>query len=93
MLKLYKYLKPFAAMVAGVVFFIFLQSMGDLYLPTLMSDIINDGVMQGDTSKIMHIGGTMLLVTGGGVICAIIASFLSSKAAVGLGTTLRGSKS
>lgn len=89
MLKLYRYLKPFAAMVAGVLFFVFLQSLGDLYLPTLMSDIINDGVMQGDTSRILHIGGTMLLVAGGGAVCAIIASYLSSKTAVGLGTILR----
>jgi ATP-binding cassette subfamily B protein len=76
-------------MVAGVLIFIFLQTLGDLYLPTLMGDIVNDGVMQGDTSKIMHIGGLMLLVTAGGVICAVVASFLSARIAVGLGTILR----
>jgi ATP-binding cassette subfamily B protein len=54
-----------------------------------MSDIINKGVMQGDTGKIMEIGGLMLLVAGGGAVCAIIASFLSAKSAVGLGTILR----
>ncbi|KNY28495.1 ABC transporter ATP-binding protein [Pseudobacteroides cellulosolvens] len=89
MIRLYRFLKPFTAMVIGVFLFVFLQTLGDLYLPTLMSDIINDGVMQGDTDKILQIGGLMLLVAGGGVICAIIASFLSSKAAVGLGTVLR----
>lgn len=76
-------------MVIGVLVFIFLQTLGDLYLPTLMSDIINDGVMQGDTNKILHIGGLMLLVAAGGAVCAIISSYLSSKTAVGLGTTLR----
>ena len=89
MLKLYRYLKPYTAMVAGVLAFVFLQTLGDLYLPTLMSDIINDGVMQGDTSKIMQIGGIMLLITGGGAVCAVIASFLSAKTATGLGTILR----
>ncbi|TEB10661.1 putative ABC transporter ATP-binding protein [Pelotomaculum sp. FP] len=89
MLKLYRYLNPFTAMVVGVLVFVFLQTLGDLYLPTLMSDIINDGVMQGDTDKIMQLGGLMLLVAGGGAICAIFASFLSSKTAVGLGTILR----
>lgn len=89
MIKLYKNLKPYAAMVIGVFIFVALQSMGDLYLPTLQSKIINDGVMNGDTSKILQIGGTMLLVAGGGVICSIIASFLSSNTAVGLGTILR----
>ena len=76
-------------MVIGVLVFIFLQTLGDLYLPTLMSDIINDGVMQGDTNKILHIGGLMLLVAAGGAVCAVISSYLSSKTAVGLGTILR----
>jgi ATP-binding cassette, subfamily B, multidrug efflux pump len=89
MLKLFRFLKPYTAMVIGVLVFVFLQTLGDLYLPTLMSDIINDGVMKGDTSKIMQIGGIMLLIAGGGAICAIIASYLSSKSAVGLGTILR----
>jgi len=88
-IKLYRFLKPFTAMVIGVFFFVFLQTLGDLYLPTLMSDIINKGVMQGDTNKILQIGGLMLLIAGAGVICAVIASLLSSKVAVGLGTILR----
>lgn len=89
MIKLYRYLKPFTVMVIAAVIFVAMQSLGDLYLPTLMSKIINDGVMQGDTGKIVQIGGTMLLAAGGGVICSVTASFLSSKAAVGLGTDLR----
>lgn len=89
MIKLYRFLKPYTAAIIGVFIFVALQSIGDLYLPTLMSDIINDGVMNGDTSKILHIGGLMLLVAGGGVVCSVIASFLSSNAAVGLGTILR----
>nr|WP_245353274.1 ABC transporter ATP-binding protein [Clostridium punense] len=76
-------------MVIAVLFFVALQSIGDLYLPTLMSDIINEGVMQGDTSRILQIGGTMLLVAGAGVIASILASLLSAKVATGLGTILR----
>ncbi|HWJ02452.1 MAG TPA: ABC transporter ATP-binding protein [Verrucomicrobiae bacterium] len=89
MLKLFKFLKPYTAMVTGVLVFVFLQTLGDLYLPTLMSDIINDGVMQGDTAKILHIGGFMLLVAAAATLCSIFASYLSAKSAVGLGTILR----
>lgn len=89
MLKLYRYLKPYTPMVIGVLIFVFLQTLGDLYLPTLMADIINEGVMQGDTDKIMEIGGLMLLVAGAGVVFAVISSYLSSLVAVGLGTDLR----
>ena len=89
MLKLYRYLKPYSFMIICVLIFIFLQTLGDLYLPTLMGNIINDGVMQGDTKEILHIGGLMLLVTGGGLVCAVITGFLSSRIAVGFGTILR----
>jgi ATP-binding cassette subfamily B protein len=89
MLRLYRFLKPYTVMVIGVVILVALQALGDLYLPTLMSDIINDGVMQGDTSKIFHIGGVMLLVALGGVICSILASLLSSRSAAGLGEIIR----
>jgi len=89
MLRIFKFLKPFRLMVLGVLVLVFLQTLGDLYLPTLMSDIINQGVMRGDTARIMQVGGRMLLVAGGGAICAILASFLSAKMALGLGTILR----
>lgn len=89
MIKLFKNLKPYSAMVIATVIFVALQSIGDLYLPTLMSKIINEGVMQGDTHRILEIGGLMLLVAGGGVVCSIIASLLSAKSATGLGTILR----
>ncbi|UWG97083.1 ABC transporter ATP-binding protein/permease [Dehalobacter sp. DCM] len=89
MLKLFRFLKPYRLMIIGVVIMVFLQSMGDLYLPTLMADIINEGVMNGDTQKILHIGGIMLLVAGAATFCSIIASYLASKSAVGLGTILR----
>jgi len=89
MLKLYRFLKPYTSMVVLVLILVFLQTLGDLYLPTLMSDIINEGVMQGDTGKIMNLGGIMLLVAGGGAVCSIIASLFSAKASTGLGTILR----
>ena len=90
MLKLYRFLKPYSLMIGLVLIFTFLQTLADLYLPTLMGDIINKGVMQGNTNRIMEIGGMMLLVTAGGVILAVISSYFSARIGVGLGTTLRG---
>ena len=89
MLKLFRFLKPFTVSVVGVLALVFLQTLGDLYLPTLMADVINEGVLQGDTEKIMQIGGVMLLVSGVAAIFAIIASLLSAKIAVGFGTDIR----
>lgn len=89
MLKVYRYLKPFALSIAAIVILIFVQVMTDLYLPTLMSDIVNNGIMNSDVNYIMRTGGFMLLVAALGVACAIVASFLGARTAIGLGRILR----
>lgn len=89
MIKLLKQLKPFRLAIAGVLILVFLQSMGDLYLPTLMSDIIDKGIVEGNQSYIWRIGGFMLLVAAGGVVCSIIASYLSARVAAGFGKNTR----
>lgn len=68
---------------------VFVQSMADLYLPTLMSDIIDKGVVVGDKKYILEIGGLMLLVAAFGVCASIVASYYSSKAAMGFGRDVR----
>ncbi|MFC3747450.1 ABC transporter ATP-binding protein [Paenibacillus sp. GCM10012306] len=89
MIKLLRQLKPFRLAVIGVLILVFLQSMGDLYLPTLMSDIVDKGIVQGDRSYIWRVGGFMLLVAAGGALCSIIASYFSAKIAAGFGKNTR----
>lgn len=89
MLKLFKHLKPFTFPIALILAFVFLQSLSELYLPTLMADIVNTGIVKGDTGYIVRIGGRMLLFTAGGALCAVIASFLSARVGMGFGRDLR----
>ncbi|WP_461614533.1 ABC transporter ATP-binding protein [Clostridium sp. Marseille-QA1073] len=89
MIKLFKFLKPYAASVAAILILVFFQSLSELYLPTLMSNIVDTGIVNGDTNYILKIGGFMLLVAAGGTICTILASFLSSKVATGFSKDLR----
>lgn len=89
MIKLLKGLKPFTWGVAAILILVFLQSMGDLYLPTLMSDIVDKGIVQGDRNYIWKIGGYMLLVAGIAAICSVVASYLSAKVAAGFGKNTR----
>lgn len=89
MLKLLKSLKPFSTIIFLNVLFIFGQAIAELALPTLMSDMVNNGMVQGDTFYILKYGGYMLLIALGSSICSIIGAFLSSKVALGLGRNLR----
>jgi ATP-binding cassette subfamily B protein len=87
--KLLKWLKPYKNYVAGSLFLIFLQAVSELYLPNLMADIVDTGILNKDMGYILRKGIMMLLVALGGTIAAILASYLSSKAAVGFGRDLR----
>lgn len=69
---------------------LFLQSMSELYLPTLMSDIVDRGIVNKDTGLIYRIGGWMLLIALGGTICSIIAMYISSIVSTAFGRDLRG---
>ncbi|WP_274654458.1 ABC transporter ATP-binding protein [Paenibacillus humicola] len=89
MLKLLHFLKPYRIPVLFVLLFVLLQSLTDLYLPTLMSNIVDQGVVHGDTPYIWRIGSFMLLVALLGAACSVGASFLSAKAAGGFGKDLR----
>lgn len=90
MIKLFrKNLKPFLIPILFVLVFMFFQAMAELYLPTLMSDIINKGVVKSDTDYIWRIGADMLLIAAGSALCSIVGSFLSAKVSIGFGRDVR----
>lgn len=89
MLKLYRFLDKFAAQIVVIVMLIFFQVLANLYLPTISSDIIDKGIVSKDINYILQNGALMLLISAGGAICSIMASFLSSRTAMALGKILR----
>jgi ATP-binding cassette subfamily B multidrug efflux pump len=90
MIQLFRFLKPYRISLVLVFVLVFLQSFANLYLPALMADIVDVGVAKDDIGYILRIGGFMLLVTILGMICAVIASFFSSRTSVGFGRIVRG---
>ncbi len=89
MIRLARFLHPYRFSLVGVVLLVFLQALSDLYLPTLMADIVDIGVVKGNYSYILNVGAFMLVVAIAGALCAIGGSFLSSKVAVGFGQIIR----
>ena len=87
--KLYKNLKPFALLIIGAIILTYLQVMANLELPTLMSNIVDKGIITGDIAYIWKEGGTMLLIAGAGGLCAVLASLLAARSAIGLGKAVR----
>lgn len=89
MLRLLKFLVPYRTFVVFVVILTFIQALSTLYLPQLMSDIVDIGIVKGNTPYIVHMGLIMLGVTILGGVAAIGAAFLASQAAAGFGKILR----
>lgn len=89
MLKLTKYLKSYTVWLLAILALAFGQTMADLNLPNIMSEIVDTGIVKSDTSFIIQKGGVMLLVSFGGALCAILLGLLASKVAVGVAKKMR----
>ena len=83
------FLRPYGKHVAIVGVLVLVQSIANLYLPNLNADIINNGVAKGDVPYIWRTGGTMLAVTLGLGVIAVIAVYWASRASMGVGSDLR----
>lgn len=89
MKKLFKYLKPFTPMIIVAIILTFCQGMLNLYLPNLMSDIVNNGIVGQSLNEVYKYGKQMVLVTLGFMLCAIGATFMASRVSAGFGKKLR----
>ena len=89
MLKLSRFLMPYRGHVAIVLVLALAQSVGALLPPRLMADVVDRGIVRGDQGLILRVGGLMLLTSIIATLCAIAASYFSSKVATGFGRTLR----
>jgi ATP-binding cassette subfamily B multidrug efflux pump len=83
------YLRPYAAQLAVVLVLLLVGAIGNLYLPDLNGDIINNGVVKGDTDYIVRVGAFMLLITVVVGLSAIASVYLSSLVANGFARDLR----
>ncbi|KOY14526.1 ABC transporter ATP-binding protein [Paenibacillus xylanivorans] len=89
MMKLFRMLKPYRIPIFFILGLVLLQSLAELYLPTLMADIVNDGIVKGNVPYIWQIGGWMLVIAIAGTACSVTASYLSSRTAGGFAKKLR----
>jgi ATP-binding cassette, subfamily B, multidrug efflux pump len=83
------YLRPYARIIFIVLGLLLIGAIGNLYLPDLQGDIINNGVVKGDTDYILRVGGLMLVVTAIVGLSAIVAVYFSSQIAMGFGRDVR----
>ena len=83
------YWRRYGWLIAVALSFIFLESIGDLLQPMIVSRIIDQGVMEGSLSVVLRLGGLMLLVTLFGAGCAVTRCIISSRVSQQFGADLR----
>jgi ATP-binding cassette subfamily B multidrug efflux pump len=83
------YLRPYQRPITLVVALQLVQTLATLYLPTLNADIIDKGVVKGDTGYILRIGGFMLGVSLIQIVCSAAAVFFGARTAMALGRDVR----
>ncbi len=83
------YLRPYRGLLLILVGLQGVQALAGLYLPYLNADVIDKGVMQGDTAYIWRMGGFMLAVTAVQLTFTVLAVYLGSKVAMGFGRDVR----
>ncbi|WP_404311712.1 ABC transporter ATP-binding protein/permease [Agrococcus terreus] len=84
-----RYVKPSWLLLLGVIVFQFVQALLSLMLPTINADIIDEGVLQGDTGTIWRLGGEMLGMSLGQVVANLLAILLGARLAMRAGRDLR----
>jgi ATP-binding cassette subfamily B protein len=83
------YLRPYRPALALVVLLQLVQTLAGLYLPTLNADIIDNGVVKGDTGYIMRVGAVMIVVSVVQIVCSIGAVYFGARTAMALGRDMR----
>ena len=87
---LVEYLRPHRGVLVLIAGLLLVQAIGGLILPSLMADIINNGVVTGDTAYILRIGALMLLLSVLVGIAAVATVYFSARTAMRFGLEVRG---
>ncbi len=83
------HLQPYRRQVVIVTVLLAVQAIGNLWLPSLNADIIDNGVVVGDTGYILRVGGLMLAVTAGLGAAAVVGAWFSAQASMSFGRDVR----
>ncbi|MFI0719707.1 ABC transporter ATP-binding protein [Streptomyces sp. NPDC021224] len=83
------HLGPYKRPIGALVALQFVSTLAALFLPTLNADIIDNGVVKGDSGYIVGMGATMLGVTVLQVLCAICAVYYGARTSMAIGRDIR----
>ncbi|HNJ78370.1 MAG TPA: ABC transporter transmembrane domain-containing protein, partial [Marmoricola sp.] len=84
------FLRPYRALILALVGLQLISTIAMLFLPSLNADIIDNGVVTGDTGYILRFGALMLSISMVQVLCSIAAVWFAARTAMAFGRDVRG---
>lgn len=84
-----EHLRPYRRWILAVIGLQLVGTIASLYLPSLNADIIDNGVVKGDSDYIVRMGGWMLAVSFVQIACTITAVYFGARTAMAFGRDLR----
>ena len=89
MTKVLKYLKKYWYFALLTPLFMVLEVSMDLVQPSLMSRIVDEGIVAGDIQLILNLGGQMLIFTVIGCLGGVLSGVFGNMAAQNFSNDLR----
>lgn len=89
MVEMLKYLKPYRVKLAFVILFSMAAILFELYLPTLMAEIVDVGIVNRDVPFILQTGALMLGCSLMAILLMVGVSYFASKVSLGFGRDMR----
>ncbi|XEC97676.1 ABC transporter ATP-binding protein [Paenibacillus tarimensis] len=84
-----KYIRKYWKMFSLAVLFLTLEALADLLLPTMMAQMIDDGVAGNRMDIVLRLGGIMLMITALGAVAASVRNIIASRVSQQFGAELR----
>lgn len=84
-----QYIKPYIPLILSEVLLIALSILADLYLPRLMSHIVDEGVLRGNVPLILNKGVAMIGLAALSVLLMTVAGLMAAKISMGFARDLR----
>src|SRR5687768_5296031 len=83
------HLAPYKKWLVAIAALQFVGTVAALYLPSLNADIIDHGVVTGDTGYIVRRGAEMLVISLVQIACAVAAVYFSARTSMSFGRDVR----
>ena len=87
---LVSYLRPHARVLVLIAVLLLVQAIASLFLPSLNADIINYGVVTGDTAYIVRTGAVMLVLSVLVGLASVVTVYYSARTSMRFGREVRG---